>query len=166
MKFLIALVLCLLAFAIAHILDRREAKRESNKRITKCVEDVKKYARKFNSSMSHLNDIKDAVHELSMSNKLKYLKPFEAYNIPTKNYYFNCLFYLLTTENLEYRIVITKSPLYKEDNTKKVKLLLEYSMTLEEFDKFVDECKEENYKAGLERYRREQIDSVLNKAIK
>lgn len=166
MDFLIVLTVCLLIFLVLCLLERRKEKKDFGKKVTKCMEDVKKYARKFNSSMSHLNDIKDAVHELARSNKLKYLKPFEAYNIPTKNYYFNCLFYLLTTENLEYRIVITKSPLYKEDNTKKVKLLLEHSMTLEEFDKFVDECKEENYKAGLERYRREQIDSILNKAIK
>ena len=166
MKFLIALVLCLLAFAIAHILDRREAKREANKRITKCVEDVKKYARKFNSSMSHLEDIKNAVHELATSNKLEYLRPFEAYAISTKNYHFNCLFYVLTTENLEYRIVITNNHVYKENDTKRVKSLLKHSMTLEEFDKFVDECREENYKAGLERYRRGQIDSILNKAIK
>ena len=143
----------------------KQMKKDIINSLKKSKDGVKKYATKFNASMSHLQDIDAAIHELVKSNKLEYLKPLEAYGIPMRDYHFNAQFYILITENLDYRVVICPTTI-AFDNAEKVKRYLPHSMTVEEFDKFVEECKKDNYNAGVERFRRGQVSKVLNNAIK
>ena len=168
--FLIFLLIFLTAIGIAGFLtylfgrgEKKEAERDFKASLSGYKNGVKRYARKFHASLEHLIAIDNVFHELVESDKLKYLKPFEAYLIPTKRYYFSVSFYILTTENLEYRIVVYSGDVSTE---KMVKKLLPYSMTLDEFDKFVEECKNENYNANMEKYRRDEVEKVLRKVNK
>jgi len=165
----IGFLIFLLVIVLPYYIGVREAESEMKKNmlngLKKSKEGVRKYTTKFNASMSHLQDIDDAIHELVKSNKLEFLKPLEAYGIPMRDYHFNAQFYILITENLDYRVIICPTTI-AFDNAEKVKRYLPHSMTIEEFDNFVEECKKDNYNAGVERFRRGQVSKVLNNAIK
>lgn len=164
----IVFLLFLLVIVLPYYIGVREAENEMKRNmlngLKKSKESVRKYATKFNASMSHLQDIDAAIHELVKSNKLEFLKPLEAYGIPMR-YHFNAQFHILITENLDYRVIICPTTI-AFDNTEKVKRYLPHSMTVEEFDSFVEECKKDNYNAGVEKFRRGQVSKVLNNAIK
>lgn len=160
---------------LAGLKAESDIKKEFAKSIEKSFNNVKKYCSKFKASIDHLDSILNAFTELTEGGGLKYLKQYEGYKIPTKDFHFLEKFYILVDENLRYKLIITVddinfrdefNDISPEKSAANVKKYLPYAKTLDEFKKFVEECHIANQEAELEKNRRKHVNNVIRKNVK
>jgi len=166
-------IVAYLLASLSAIFEEKENKEKKVKEFERNIEDafnaVEKYCQNFNSSLDHLKKIKDVFEEFISANSLKDLRPFEGYEIPAHQYFFNEHFYILIDEKLVPKIIIVPYTIGVGDkNTVKgdmemIKKHLPYTKTLEEFEDFYNKCEKGNKLATEERRRRNRIRNVLEK---
>ena len=174
--FIVGVAIIFLILLNEHLEEKREKEREEESKASEFIRDidgafsaVERYCQNFNSSLDHLKKIKEAFEGFISTNSSKDLRPFEGYEIPTNQFFFNEHFYILIDEMLVPKLIIVPYIIGVGDNitvkgdVDTIKKHLPYTKTIEEFTEFYEKCKKGNKLATEERRRRNRVRKALEK---